>query len=149
MSNTQRKLYISCQLCFGLVLCHNNHRRLFNAKSTFYTYKKVLFQTTQFSISTPSNCQKLLFQTIQFSINILFTSIQSIDRTLSGATIPGQSQPGRDDNKGILCIPQIPRITGASPSDCLLSYARNFLGEFYHYAQKQSVYPATPVNMAT
>ena len=50
-----------------------------------------------------------------------FSSIQPIDRTLSGATIPGQSGPGSTGNEGVLRIPQSPSITGTSPSDCLES----------------------------
>ena len=33
------------------------------------------------------------------------SSIWPIDRTLSGATTPGQSEPGSDGNGGIVCIP--------------------------------------------
>ena len=51
-----------------------------------------------------------------------FSSIWSIDRTLSGATIPGQSEPGSNGNEGVLCIPQGSSITETSPSDCLMSY---------------------------
>ena len=41
---------------------------------------------------------------------------------LSGATTQGQTGPGRDGSKGVLCIPQSSGITGTSPSDCLVSY---------------------------
>ena len=51
-----------------------------------------------------------------------FSSIRPIDRTLSGATIPGQSGPGSNSNEEVLHIPQSPRITGTSTSDCLVSY---------------------------
>ena len=34
-----------------------------------------------------------------------------------------QSGPGSDGNEGVLCIPQTTCITGASPSDCLISYS--------------------------
>ena len=64
----------------------------------------------------------VLFQTIQFSISTQFSSIWPIDRTLPGATTPGQSGPGSDGNQGVLCIPQSSSITGTSPSDCLVSY---------------------------
>ena len=57
------------------------------------------------------------FQTIQFSISMQFSSIQPIDRTLSGATILGQSGPG---NEGVLHIPQTSSITRTSPLDCLV-----------------------------
>ena len=49
-------------------------------------------------------------------------SIRPIDRILSGATTLGQSGPGSDGNEGVLLIPQSSSITGASPSDCLVSY---------------------------
>ena len=53
----------------------------------------------------------VLFQTIQFNISTQFSSICPIDRTLSGATTPGQSELGSDGNKEVLHIPQSSRIT--------------------------------------
>ena len=50
------------------------------------------------------------------------SSIWPIDRTLSIATTPVQSEPGSDGNKGVLCIPQSFSFTGASPLDSLVSY---------------------------
>ena len=64
----------------------------------------------------------VLFQVIQFSKSTHFSSISPIDRTLSGATAPGQSGPGGDDNEGVLRIPQSFSITGITPSDCLVLY---------------------------
>ena len=58
------------------------------------------------------------------------SSIWPLDRNLSGATIPGQSEPGTNGNKGVLHIPQI-STTGTSPSDDLASYPRHSLGESY------------------
>ena len=40
---------------------------------------------------------------------------------LSGVTTPGQRGPGSNGNEGVLHIPQSSSITGASPSDCLVS----------------------------
>ena len=94
---------------FGWILWHINHCRLFNAKSILYR-------------------QTIVFQTIQFSISNLISSIQVIDRTLSGATAPGQSGPVSDGNKVVLHIPQRPSITGTSPQDCLVLYPRHLLG---------------------
>ena len=71
--------------------------------------------------------QTVLFQTIQFSISILFNSVWPIDRTLSGATTRDQSGPVNNGNKGVLRILQSSSITGASPSDCLVSYPRHSL----------------------
>ena len=58
-----------------------------------------------------------------------FSSIQPIDKTLSGATTPGQSEPGSDSNEGVLHIPHNLSITGTSPSDSLVSYPGHLLGE--------------------
>ena len=56
---------------------------------------------------------------------------------LSGATIPGQSGPRSNGNKGVLRIPQSSSITRASPSDCLVSYPGH---SSYASAEKQLVY---------
>ena len=58
-----------------------------------------------------------------------FSSIEPIDRALSGATILGQSGPGSNGNEGVLRILQSLSITGASPSDCLVSYPGHSFGE--------------------
>ena len=69
----------------------------------------------------------VLFQVIQFNRSKQFTSIWPIDRTLSGATTPGQSTPGSNSYDGVLCILQSSSITGISPSDCFLSYPEHSL----------------------
>ena len=85
-------------------------------KQFYLTHVKTfLFQTIQFS-------QTVLIKTTQFSIRMQFSSFGLIDRTLSGATTPGQSGHGSDGNEGVLRIPLSSSITGASPSDCLASY---------------------------
>ena len=65
-----------------------------------------------------------------FSISKLFTSIYSIDTTLSGVTILAQSELWSDGNKGVLRILQSSSITGASPSDCLVLYQDTRCGRF-------------------
>ena len=50
---------------------------------------------------------------------------------ISGATIPGQSGPGSDGNKGVLRIPQSSRIAGTSPSENLVSYQDTHWGGSY------------------
>ena len=40
----------------------------------------------------------------------------AIDRTLLGTTVPGQSEPESDGNKGVLRIPQSSSIPGTSTS---------------------------------
>ena len=54
----------------------------------------------------------VLFQAIPFSISRKFSYIQTIYRTLSGATTPGESGPGNDCNEGLLRISQSSSITG-------------------------------------
>ena len=67
-------------------------------------------------------------------------SIWPIDRTLSGATTPGQSGPESNGNEGVFCIFQI-STAGASPSDNLMSYPGHSLGvESYFSIEMQSVY---------
>ena len=56
-----------------------------------------------------------------------------IDRILSGATTPSQCGPRSDGNEGILYIPQSYCITGASPSDCLISYLGHSFKESYPF----------------
>ena len=57
------------------------------------------------------------------------SSIWHIDRTLAGATTPGQSWPESNGNESVLCIPQSSSITGASPSDCFMSYPGHLFGK--------------------
>ena len=65
--------------------------------------------------------ETVLFQTIQFSIITLFSLIQPIDRTLSGATTRGQGRLESDGNKEVLRISHSSSITAASQSDYLVS----------------------------
>ena len=94
----------------------------FNVKET------VLFQTIQFTVSTQFQCKKKSFQTIRFCISTQFSSIRPIDRTLSGATTPDQSEPWINGKKWVLCIPQRSIITGNSTSNCLVSLSGYSLG---------------------
>ena len=71
---------------------------------------------------------------------MLNSSVWPIDRTLSGAITPGLNGPRSNCNIGVLPILQNSSITGASPSDCLVSHPEHFLGEFYPFAEMQSVY---------
>ena len=80
------------------------------------------FQQLSFTKVCCLNIKTVLLQVIQFNISKQFSSIRPIGRTLSGATIPGQSGPGSDGNEGVLHIPQSSSITGTSPLDCLVSY---------------------------
>ena len=51
------------------------------------------------------------------------SSIRPID-----ATTQDQSGPGNNGNDEVLHILQSSRITGASPSDCFVSYSEDSLG---------------------
>ena len=79
---------------------------------------------------------------------MLNSSIWPIDKTLSGTIIPGQNGPGSDGNEGTLYIPQISSITGASWSDCLVSYPGHSLERSYSSAEIQSVYSMAPAKWA-
>ena len=74
------------------------------------------------------NVKTVLFQAIQFSISTQFSSIWPIDRTLWGATTPGQSGLGNNGHEGALCIPKSSSITGTSPSDCFVLYPGHSFG---------------------
>ena len=69
------------------------------------------------------------------------SSIWLIDRTLSGATIPGQSGTGNDGNEGVLRIPQSSNIIGDSRSDCLVLVRWS-----YPSAEMHSVYSTAPAD---
>ena len=62
-----------------------------------------------------------------------------------GASTPGQSEPRSNGNVGILCISQSSSITGASLSDCLVSYLNYLLGKCYPSTEIQSEYYTAPV----
>ena len=131
----REKVENHCFEGFGVVLWHINSCRLFNTESPLYIYMICKHRSTQLNSSkyfyvyvtdsikhqsfvyTQLNDETVLFLTIQFSINTQFThtldvsSIWSIDRTLSGATTPGQSEPGNNGNEGVLYIPQSSSLT--------------------------------------
>ena len=69
-----------------------------------------------------------------------FSSIRPIDRTLSGATIPGQSGPGSNGDEGVLHIAQSISITWTSLLDRLVSYIGHGGGGAYSSAVLQSVH---------
>ena len=58
------------------------------------------------------------------------------------------SEPGSIGSEGVLCITQSSSITGASPSDGLILYARHLLGKSYPSAEMQSTYSAAPADWA-
>ena len=78
-----------------------------------------------------------------------FSSIQPIDKALSGATIPSQSGPGSNDNERVLRILQSLCITETLPSDCLVSYSGHSLAGILFLCLVQSVYSTSPAKWAT
>ena len=96
-----------------------------------------------------------------------FSFIWPNDRTLSDVNITNLSGPESDANEGVLRIPQSSSITGASPSDCLMTYAgyveiqlvystgsadwatRHSLGELHPSVKIQSVYSTGSADWAT
>ena len=76
-----------------------------------------------------------------------FSSIWPIDRTLSGASTPGQIEPGSYCNEEVLRIPESSSITGTSPLDCLVSYPGQSLEGSYPSTKVQSVYSTAPTDL--
>ena len=76
------------------------------------------------------------------------SSIWPADRTRSHATNTGYGRTGNDDNKGVLRIPQSSSISGASQSDCLVSYLGHSLGKSYPSAEMLLVYSTAPADGA-
>ena len=79
------------------------------------------------SVLSNSSKQSSLAQVCSLALFNIYLAL-SIDRALSGATIPSQSGSGSNGNEGVLCIFQSPSITVTSPSDCLVSYPGHSLG---------------------
>ena len=77
------------------------------------------------------------------------SSISPIDRTLSGAATPEKSEPRSNGKEEVLYIPQSSTITGASPSDCLVSYSEHS-SEWSSYpsAEMQLVYSIATADWA-
>ena len=73
--------------------------------------------------------------------------IRPKDRSLSGATTPGQTGRKGDGNDRVPCIPQSSSITRSSQSDYLLSYVGNSMGErSYLSAEIQLGYSTIPAD---
>ena len=115
-----------------------------------------MYHQHQSFICMQLNEQTVLFLTIQSSVSHLFwhsvemsnSSIWPKDWTLSGATTPGPSGPRNDGNKGVVGIHKSFRITGASPSECLMSYLGHTFSGVGSYASAEilSVYSTAPTD---
>ena len=130
-------IYIKYEICKQILLIHtvkwpnssisNNSLQHVSTLNDFkYCYVSVTIQLNISHLFTQLNDRKIIFQAIQFSLN----------RTLSGATTPGQSGPGSDGSDGVLRIPQSSGIIRASTLGCLLSYPRDSLvGGVLHFCR--------------
>ena len=102
-------------------------------------------------VYTQLNDQTVLFQTIQFSISYLFAhSLNDKQFYFTHQVLPLWAKMDQEAiaMKGYLAFLKASSITGASPSDCLISYPGYFLGGSYPSAVKQSVYSIGPANWA-
>ena len=61
----------------------------------------------------------------------------------------GQNEPGSDSKEGVLRISQRSSMTGALPSDCLVSYPGHSLGESYLSVEMPLVYSTPPTDLTT
>ena len=97
-------------------------------------------------VYTQLNDQTILFLTIQFGHS---WNVKPIDRTLLGATTPGQSGHGSYGNEGVLYISQSSK-TGVLLSDSFVLYPEHTWGrgQSYPSAGMQLVYSTVPGNWA-
>ena len=107
---TRFPLITAIRMCYFLPVHHLGLAFFFffcRIEGQKYNKKTVPFQTIQSSISTQFRCKKNSFYFEQFSLAYVRSLVlfEPIDRTLSDATIPGQSEPGSDGNKGVHRIP--------------------------------------------
>ena len=153
MSFNAKSILYKCTVLFQTI--QFSIRAYFNCQKHFYfklfsLVKQFYFKQFSFVFSfcphTQLNVKTVLFQIIQFCISTRCSSILPIDWTLSSTTTPGQSEPGRDSNEEVLCIPQSSSITGNSPSDFFVSYPGHSLGRSYPSAEMQ--YSTAPANWA-
>ena len=86
-----------------------NHGRLFNAKSSLYKYIKYInnfLHSVKFFQELPYNSHNLKLVIWLHTV----CSIWPIDRTLTGATTPGQSEPGSNGNEAYSTFPKSLRL---------------------------------------
>ena len=96
----------------------------------------------------------VLFLTIQFSICHLFAHILNSQSSIGGKDRAHQELPPRvrEDLRAMATTKHSmflrAPLTGASPSDCLMSYPKHSLEESYSFADMQSVYFTVPADWA-
>ena len=83
-----------------------------------------------------------------FAHNLNIKQFYLIDKTLSDASTTGQSGPRSNGSGGVLHIPHNSSITGASPSDFVVSSPENLLVMEMSCSsvEMQSLYSTSPAN---
>ena len=72
--------------------------------------KQFYLKTSSLAKEGSLNVKTVLFSVNQFTKSSQFSSIWQIDRTLSGANTPGQSEPGSNVNVGYSAFPKSPAL---------------------------------------
>ena len=119
---------------FNAELCQFDKSLHVSKPSYLQIYKSTIFFRTQLNVKT------VLFQTIQFSISRQFSFISPIHRTLTGSTTSRLSGPWSNGKEVALRIPQSSSITGASPSNCLVSFQDTRGGGGFTPLQRSSLW---------
>ena len=128
--NEHKLILLHTVKCFQLLLCITNN----SIKHQLFVYSQLNDQTVQ-------------SLTIQFSISRLFAhSLNAKQLYLTHRQDPIRCYHSRPERYS--AFPQSSSITGASPSDDLVSYLGHSLGESYSFSQMQSVYSTTPADWA-
>ena len=112
---------------YGLVLWYINHWWFFNARSIFVHINSSIRRYSVWHKNT-----------------VLFNSTYTYDPIRCNPSVPEwtcKRLPWRE-----LSIPQSSSITGASPSDCFVSYPSHLWGKTYLSAEKQSMYSTATAN---
>ena len=120
------RVYSVNDLCFKfyLIAAHlKSHLRRYNWLVEFYGISTIVGYLMPNPVFT-------------YILNIWFINTFCRDTQLN--------EPGSDNNKQVLCIPQSSIITEASLSDCLMSYPGHSLGECYPSAEMQLGYSTAP-----
>ena len=117
-----------------------------------YCYVSLTIQLNICNSFIHLNVKTVLFLTTQLSIYIYFIKqfylTDRFDLIWCYHFVPEKTWE-QCQWSGLLHILQNSRITGASPSDCLVSYPRHLLKESYSSTEMQSVYSAVLADWAS
>ena len=137
LSNTNSFIcfsYLVIKYCYLTLIILFNITHSLNVLLCITDYSiRQSFAYTKCAISNNS----ILFKSFVFTQFKFQTVLWPIEKTLSGATTPGQSGPGRNYHVDVLHISQCSR-TGTSPSDGIVSHAGHSLGRILTPKQRCS-----------